>query len=56
MSTRKPPVKPKVSLKLGRMILSELSLPRMGVQYTKVVPDKTKYNRKLKHKKDVDQR
>jgi hypothetical protein len=26
--------------------------PRMGVQPTKVIPDKTKYKRKRKHKKD----
>lgn len=26
--------------------------PRAGVIYTKIVPDKTKYSRKTKHKKD----
>lgn len=28
--------------------------PRMGVYPTKVIPDKTKYRRKPKHKKEIE--
>ena len=34
----------------------KLKAPRSGVHPTKVVPDKTKYTRKTKHKKAVNER
>lgn len=39
--------------KIKEILNSKIPKIRTGVQNTKVIPDKTKYSRKEKHKKDL---
>lgn len=59
MKKRKKPKKTKLGQALIKALNEALNsmkskAPRSGVRHTKVVPDKTKYTRKKKHK-DQDQ-